>query len=182
MTMRQSVLEPIDPEAKPIPGFPGYYASKDGTIWSKHRVPMVHSNLARRRIPQRVERDYLAVRLKRPDGSHFGINVHRLVLLAWNGLPPEGKPYGCHNDGNLNNCNLENLRWDNAKANAEDARKHGTLSMGSRHPISKLNEAKVLEIRCRYSRGETLRALGALYGVGFITIWHVVNLRTWKHV
>lgn len=175
-------LEIIDPEAKLIPGFPGYYASKNGTIWSKHQAPGCGSNLARRRTPQRVERDYLAVRLKRPNGTYFGINVHRLVLLAWVGQPPEGKPYGCHNDGDINNCDLGNLRWDNARANAEDARTHGTLSVGSRHPISKLTEAEVLQIRLQHSRGETLRSLGILYNVGFITIRQIVKRNTWKHI
>lgn len=180
--MKTSPLEIMDPEAKSIPGFPLYFASKDGTIWSKQRVPSVRSNLARRRLPQRVHGNYLQIQVKDESGKKHGVNIHRLVLLAWRGLPPEGKPYGCHNDGDLNNCNLDNLRWDTATANAEDSRKHGTLSVGSKHPISKVTETQVIEIRSKYTTGETLRALGAIYGLGFPTIWAIVNRKSWKHI
>lgn len=180
--MKSNKLETIDSKAKPIPGFPKYFASKDGTIWSKHRVPNVGSGLARRMSPQRVQGGYLALRLIREDGTTFGINIHRLVLLAWLGAPPKGKPYGCHKDGDNKNCHLGNLRWDNAAGNAEDARQHGTMSVGSSHPISKLTDQQVLEIRSKYGDGETLRALAAIYRIRFTTIWHIVNRKTWKHI
>lgn len=179
--MKVNPLQILDAEARPIPGFPGYLASKDGTIWSTHRAPRA-SGLARKMSPQPVEGGYLALRLKRDDGTKFGINIHRLVLLAWVGPPPDGKPYGCHNDGDNKNCHLDNLRWDNAAGNAEDARQHGTLSMGSSHPISKLTDRQVLDIRSKYAAGETLRALGILYQIQFTTIWHIVKRKTWKHI
>jgi hypothetical protein len=50
--------------------------------------------------------------------------VHRLVLEAFVGLPPDGME-GCHNDGNKRNNQLSNLRWDTRSANARDKGRHG---------------------------------------------------------
>lgn len=51
--------------------------------------------------------------------------VHRLVLLAFVGLPPGGLQ-ACHNDGNAGNNCLDNLRWDTQSSNMHDRVKHGT--------------------------------------------------------
>lgn len=51
--------------------------------------------------------------------------IHRLVLAAFVGAPPEGL-IGCHNDGNKLNNHVSNLRWDTYSSNMLDAVKHGT--------------------------------------------------------
>lgn len=173
-------LQQIDPAARSVPGFPQYFASADGTIWSTRRAP-AGTGLARKMSPQRVQGGYLALRVRRKDGTVFGINIHRLVLLAWVGPPPADKPYGCHNNGNIKDCSLANLRWDNAAGNSEDSRRHGTMSVGERHPVSRLTETDVLNIRAEHSKGATLRRLADRFGVGFVTVWQVVNHKTWKH-
>jgi len=54
------------------------------------------------------------------------VKVHRLVLLAFVGAPPKGME-ACHYDGDPQNNNLSNLRWDTAKENWVDRKRHGRI-------------------------------------------------------
>lgn len=51
--------------------------------------------------------------------------VHRLVLQAFRGECPPGQQ-GCHEDGNLFDNRLSNLRWGTPSSNAQDRIQHGT--------------------------------------------------------
>ena len=66
---------------------------------------------------------------------HFGNGqsglVHRLVLTAFVGPPPEGTEC-CHNDGNPQNNRLENLRWDTHQSNLLDQAVHGNHHCANR--------------------------------------------------
>ena len=51
---------------------------------------------------------------------------------------------------------------------------------GERNPRAKLTAAEVLAIRNRYeTRGETIRALSAAYGVAVDTVRDIVRRETW---
>ena len=51
---------------------------------------------------------------------------------------------------------------------------------GERNPRAKLTAAEVLAIRNRYeTRGETIRALSAAYGVAVDTVRDIVRRATW---
>lgn len=50
--------------------------------------------------------------------------IHRLVLFAFVGPPPNGL-IGCHGDDDKLNSSLSNLRWDTSKANTADAVRRG---------------------------------------------------------
>ena len=52
--------------------------------------------------------------------------MHRLVLGAFAGPPPEGME-GCHEDNDKTNNRLDNLRWDTRPGNHSDKARHGTL-------------------------------------------------------
>lgn len=67
---------------------------------------------------------YLVVRLSKNGWGENGL-VHRLVLEAFVGPCPEGQE-GCHNNGDVLNCRLTNLRWDTKSSNNLDRVKHGT--------------------------------------------------------
>ena len=54
---------------------------------------------------------------------------------------------------------------------------------GEKHPLSKLNKEKVLEIRSKYETGNyTLSILATEYNVCFQSISLIVNRKNWKHV
>lgn len=53
---------------------------------------------------------------------------------------------------------------------------------GQDHPMAKLNDSLVREIRARAANGEPRRDLAGAFGVSLETITGVVLFRTWKHV
>jgi hypothetical protein len=94
-------------EWRPIPRSRGYEVSSLG----RYRYPDGHSPEpkmapARGRFPAAV-----IARIRELDGKVHVRNLDRLVLTAWVGEPPEGKPHAIHIDGDLWNCQLSNLKW-----------------------------------------------------------------------
>lgn len=51
--------------------------------------------------------------------------VHKLVLLAFVGPPLIAEAEGCHNNGDVSNNRLTNLRWGSKSSNMLDIVKHG---------------------------------------------------------
>lgn len=58
----------------------------------------------------------------------------------------------------------------------------GPIRTGPTRPHAKLDEAKVLEIRKRYTAGESMASIGRSLGVTRQAIRHVVSGKLWKHV
>ncbi len=52
----------------------------------------------------------------------------------------------CHNDGNVLNNHIDNLRWDTPSNNNRDKIKHGTRQCGEKAGTSKFKEWQVKEI------------------------------------
>ncbi len=82
---------------KCIPGFEGYQASNLGRIKSLSTNKITNGT--------KTNKGYLVVGIK---GKMY--QVHRLVLFAFKGLPPDNKVCD-HIDRNPLNNNIENLRW-----------------------------------------------------------------------
>lgn len=115
---------------RPIPGFDGYEASSLGRIRSPNFV-WRHG----KRVPHqgRVLKQTAASRHKRlrvPIGGHQRY-VSRLVLMAFEGPPPPGTEC-CHNNGDITDNTLTNLRWDTRSSNTRDQVLHGTHPMARR--------------------------------------------------
>jgi hypothetical protein len=56
---------------------------------------------------------------------------------------------------------------------------------GEAHPMVKLTEAQIAEIRERYLKGDRengQHALAREFGVRQSNIWFIVNNKTWSHV
>lgn len=135
---------------KPIPGFEDYAASSLGrirsTARSSYREGIGWVRLSERILKPTVRGDgHLQVDLRR-DKKRSPMKVHRAVLLAFEGAPPEGM-MACHNNGNPTDNALSNLRWDTAKANAADTLAHG----------ANRNAAKTECLRGHPLHGENLR-------------------------
>jgi hypothetical protein len=99
------------------------------------------------------------------------------------GPPPTDKHQSAHSCGNgRNGCvNKRHLVWKTPKENIADKWQHGTMLVGIRHPMAKLNEAQVKEIRhlaAQHSRKE----LAAMFGVKIPTIDNIMTGATWRHV
>lgn len=115
---------------KSIVGYEEFYEVSDqGRIRSLERnVP--HKLYGQMQLKSQIMRlnkngrGYVHVSLCR-DGNSKSFAVHRLVLQSFVSL----RPYGCeacHNDGNIDNNQLFNLRWDTTSANELDKFQHGT--------------------------------------------------------
>lgn len=104
--------------------------------------------------------------------------VHILVLTAFVGPCPEGMQTR-HLNGNRADNRLGNLAWGTAKENVGDKFTHGTIAFGKDHPLVRLDESKVREIRT--SRASQ-RALARRFGVAKSTIAQVQSGVTWRGV
>jgi len=172
-------------EIRPIAGFPGYYVSRSGVIYSRRR-----KGAMRVLNPFATPKGYLLVR---PCccGHARTRRVHRLVLEAFVGPRPKG--HECdHINGIRDDNRAENLRWATPKENVKNAidRNGGKSWMcghkrtqGERCGSAKLTDEKVREIRRAYAAdGVTQQALADRYGVSQITISDVVRRKKWRHV
>lgn len=110
--------------------------------------------------------------------------VHRLVAET-HCLNVENFPIVMHLDNNRRNNKAANLQWGTLKMNSQQMIREGrgNKSRGSKHYLSKLNEAQVFEIRKKYiPRKYTLQQLAKEYNVSFGLIAHVIKNRNWTHV
>ena len=166
-----------------IPGFQGYGVRSDGTVWScriaKRGRPGAIGNHWQQLKPH-IDRGYAQVALRR-NGKLRSYRVHRLVLEAFVGPCPDGQECR-HKNGVSTDNRLENLCWGTPKDNRADARRQGRLSCGERHPIAKLTDESVREIRRRGAGGETQVSLAAAFGVHRGTIARILHGQGWRHV
>lgn len=122
-----------------IPGWPGYKAGCDGSVWSFRRSEPIKLSPFKRR------NGYFAVGISRL-GCRKSFEIHVLVLAAFRGPRPP-RNVSRHLDGDrLNNC-IENLEYGTQKQNMEDCERHGRIPHGERSWNSKLTQAQVDEIR-----------------------------------
>jgi len=148
---------------KAIPGFPGYYATRDGHIFSTYRGKL-------HELKHWKHNGYFRV------ATRFGQHpVHRLVMFAYVGPCPAGHEV-LHYDGDKQNNNLSNLRYGTRKENMEDMRRHGRIPHGENHYNAKLTEQAVNDIR---SSTECQRVLAKRYGVSQPLISLVRNNSRW---
>lgn len=104
-------------EFRTIPGYEGFYE-----VSNFGRVRRVETQRVLK--GKTLRNGYREVSLCREGSPRFFL-IHRLVMLAFKGAPPE-KHEVCHNDGNKENNRLDNLRYDTHSNNAKDRVKHGT--------------------------------------------------------
>ena len=165
---------------KPIPDFLGYEVSDIGNVrsyWKNNHTLAATPHLM---YPRPAYRGRMGVTLQK-DRKPYTRSVHRLVLLAFVGPCPKGQE-GCHNDSQPLNNRLDNLRWDTRESNWQDRRDNGFDGRGSQNGRARLSSSQVIDIRYRFSFGESYDQLAHSFGIGKTTIAHIVNGRTWQDV
>lgn len=130
----------------PVSGWEGRYeVSNHGRVRGVTRVLVFRDGRGRTQPGQlkRLDTDRygrLRVSLFRDSKRTFA-SVHRLVVEAFVGPPPDGMEC-CHNDGDKTNNRVENLRWDTRSANMQDQLRHGVHHQAGKthchkgHPFS----------------------------------------------
>ncbi len=173
------------PELRPIPDFPGYAASADGSIWTcRERGGPRQWRLGSRWTimkPATSKDGYLRLTVTDAGNVRRCRFVHMLVLAAFAGPCPTGLQ-ARHLDGKKLNCRADNLAWGTVQENHDDKQRHGTTARGERDGNAKLTADAVREIRELARQGVHLKTLHLRFGVTDVTIYHIVNRRTWKHV
>jgi hypothetical protein len=159
---------------KDIDNFPGYKVGNDGSVWSCR-----YSDKSWKRLKtDSIKRGYLRVTLQ-PGRNHR--LVHRLVLEQFIGPCPKTME-ACHNDGNVTNNQLSNLRWDTRINNTNDKRKHGRIPYGEKSGCAKLTSKQVLKIRNMYENGYAINEISEYFDATQQNIYSIVHYKTWKHI
>jgi hypothetical protein len=166
----------IENKMRPIPGYPGYFASEGGKIFS---VRPWHNKTDLREIKGSITGGYRKVGLRRGGKSHVCL-VHQLVLFTFVGPRPKGM-LGLHGMGGQLDNRVVNLYWGTPAQNQnEDRQRDGTLTFGEKHHKAKLSWDDVSFIRSNeHARHSTL---AKICGVDSGTIADVLRGVTWKVV
>ena len=117
---------------KKLEGFDGYYASRDGTIYTTLKQGCRNPHDLGKRIPMKEVRPrplpngYHRVYLRCPDGKRRDFYVHRLIAKTYI-RNPLNKPVVNHKDcDRTNNC-VDNLEWCTTKENTAYSETHGSM-------------------------------------------------------
>jgi hypothetical protein len=110
----------------PVAGYEGIYeASSQGRVRSLPRMDTRGRKVRGRYLAITLHPSgHQQVKLSRDGRSKQG-KLHRVVLIAFAGPPPEGREV-LHADGNPANNRVENLRWGTRSENLRDSVRHGT--------------------------------------------------------
>lgn len=157
--------------AKEVPGWPGYYITRDGRVFSTRGrwKAVVHE------LKPRIDHGYLAVNLSGARNTR----VHRLLLMTFVGPPLTPKHEGRHlNDVRTDN-RISNLAWGTHAENLADAVRNGRTARGERNR-AKLTESQVRQIHALRVSGLTARAIADRFGVSPYTVYDICSGRKWK--
>src|SRR5689334_22453460 len=120
--------------------------------------------------------------------AYGGFNVrgrmrlsHRLAWEWKNGRCADG--YVVRHRCDTPECvNPDHLEIGTIADNVRDRDDRGRQAKGERHPIAKLNDQAVREIRRQLSEGQPQRALARRYGVNPKVIVDIKRGNIWRHV
>lgn len=108
--------------------------------------------------------------------------LHKLVWMAVNGPVPAGKQIN-HINGTKTDNRIANLELVTPAENVKHSYLIGLASnAGERHPIARLTDDAVREIRRARAAGASINSLAAAHGVHRRTINGVVLGQAWTHV
>lgn len=172
-------------QVKPIYNFSGYYADKDGNIWSSqiwggggYGKPI---QSLRELKPCKDKDGYSLVSLYKHK-KQYTRKVHRLILETFVGPCPKNL-IACHNNDIKNDNKLFNLRWD-TQSNNQKERNNDSFPKGEQKYGVKLNSSQVKVIRAmknlvnKPSQLETAK----IFNVSQTLIGLVQNYKIWTHI
>lgn len=111
---------------KPIPGFDGYFADENGSIFSLRKRgktgPVSNGSLVQLSPYKHKKSNHLRISLP-VDGKRKGVFVHHLVLLAFVGPCPKGC-IGKHKNDISDDNRPSNLVWGTHQSNMKDWREN----------------------------------------------------------
>lgn len=109
------------------------------------------------------------------------VYLHVLVAEVFHGAAPAGHEVR-HRDGDKTHNAASNLLWGTRSQNMRDKEAHGTATTGEAHPMAKLREQDVKDIRLLDECGMSPAIVRAHYEISRMTHWKIVNRKLWRHV
>lgn len=162
-----------------INSYPGYFVSKYGDVFSKN--DMKKGVQWKKLKPFQCRNGRMRVIIYDQRGKPKSVYTYILVLEAYRGPRPLGM-YGCHNDGNLKNNHIDNLRWDTPKNNSADRKIHGTSLIGQDNKASKLSNNDIENIFNLRKMGKSIEEIASIYGIYYTTVYKIISGETWTHL
>lgn len=190
-TLLHGRIRPVDLPGEgwmPIPGYEGRYDVSDmgrvrSYVGGGGRIDPVPILMRQSSIKPR---GYFVVRLySGKAGASTGMLVHRLVLFAFVGPPPESQKHACHGNDNPTDNRLSNLRWGSQSENVIDAYRNaraGVRTRGAGQHLSKITDDDVREMRRLHAGGMSYGKLARAYKMSAPNVASIIKRRTWKHV
>lgn len=169
-------------EYRLIPGCQNYFAGEDGNIYCN--------------LPFGIGKTLCRLRLVKPslqsNGKYFKVSViingkrltkrvHRLVCMAFNGLPDNENLTVSHMDGNAFNNRPSNLKWMRLTENHKLKLEHGTDDIGVKNTRSKIKDINTIkEIRKLLKIGKKHSDIANKFGVSRVFITKIANGHRYK--
>lgn len=160
-----------------IPGFPGYYISKRGGLWSNRK------NGQWKKLKPHLNKMWNRYQctLRDSRGIRKLCKISRLVATVYLPKPSSTKLVIRHLDDNPLNNHVDNLRWGTQKQNMEDARKNGKLRGSScKASRAKLSKKDLILIFKLKAKGLYYKDLAKRLGVSVGTIGRVINKKSYR--
>lgn len=169
-------LEGLPKDAKEIPGFPGYYATPNGDVWSGPKKTYCGYRKLR---PSKIRGGRLAVHPV-VNGRVFTKSIHRLILETFIGPCPKDREC-CHKNDIPTDNRLENLRWDTRSENMKEGFYNGRYKQGEEHSWSKLTawQVRIIKRLLEHPKEFTQKDIGNIFGVARRTISHIKCGSSW---
>jgi hypothetical protein len=146
----------------PIPNLPPYFASNFG------RIAKIRPNKEDLIMWTRVQKGYERLLLTTTCNARKDFLVHRLVAMAFHGLPPEGKKEVNHIDGNKTNNIPENLEWisrsDNLKHYYQSLDGMAKRPRGIKQWQAKFTDDEVRAIKSLSANGKGYKEISEILG------------------
>ena len=179
-------------EWRDIPIREGYMVNSLGEVWSKDRQIEKVTALGRKsvmylkgkKLQQYKCNAYLYCQLGR--GVRRG--VHRLVCMAFHGMPENDKLEAAHLDGDAHNNVPENLVWVTHAENEQMKKNHGTYYIGrgpqpmkpwhkkrGPKPTVHPDAQKMIEMR---NSGAKWREIAEAFGMSTSGVYGIVKFRS----
>lgn len=160
---------------KEIPNYNGYFATKEGDIYSSKSGEL-------KKMKTHTRKSYLRVGLS-SHGKRRHKSVHRLVLETYQPIVDSCDLEVNHLNGVKDDNRLENLEWCTRSENATHAYALGLqCKKGENNGRAKMDVYKVRDIRRRFEEGESVSDMAKEYGLHSCNIRRIVNRETWKNV
>lgn len=159
-----------------IPGYPGYYISKRGKIYSRWSIHGEGKLMKRYHIKKpSIREGRYYIKLSQPYNKPISWAVSRLVALVY--VPnPDNKPYVCHKDNNPMNNYYQNLYWGTQKDNMEQASNDGRMVNKYKGIPKKGTCIQRSYIPILKERGFTFRQISEILNLSMCRIKEIYNL------